>query len=506
MHLSYYSERVAAVRPRRKGLSITSAGLRNPEANPVTLARQMLLLAIGIHHCHRSLARSKLSRPPEEIIRSLARAAIEQVTTNTSMLASLESMDSMLLESCVYGNQGDIHKAWIATRRAVMTGQLLRMHEGPRQSLDTHRDLDVSVVWSCTQDVERMTSLLLGLPTSIPYDRFTKGVGLDIVVKAIPAKIIQRNEMTDEKEAMNLTNELSEDMLRIGEELAIMAETRQKSRHDPDVGFMFHNICFQSMVIQLHLPYMLFASDESRRNYSTVATVSACRDVLFRHIELKNVETIHPCCNMADFMACLAALAVLTAHLIGRSMSHSHNMLALQRANDRMSIEHALDMMDRPSYEANGSLVAQCISAIRSLLRLISANASQAFSVQRLTLPNTQNGDHDLVEIAIYGAGTVKINRRAVPADAAEQQELTVGGFGTLQILPAAPSETAEATITTGPSTTIDTLAPTLETWDALNNDWFFDGVFDASTFLDAFAGTGHEDDGRANTNVVTRW
>jgi hypothetical protein len=506
IRLSYYSERVEAERPRRKGLSITSAGLRNPDAGPVTLARQMLLLAIGIQHCHQSLAGSHLSQPPELVASSLARAAIQHVTTNESLLTSLESMDCILLESSFYGNKGDMQKAWIAMRRAITTGQLLRMHEGPRKSLNTHHDLDASVVWSCAQDVERITSLLIGLPTSIPYGHIAEGVGLDIVVKALPAKIVQRNELTDEKLAMDLTNELNEYMLRVGEELAIMTELRQKSRHDPDIGLMFHNICYQAMVVQLHLPYVLFASDEIQRNYSTVASVSACRDLLSRHTALKRLESIHPCCSLADFMACMAALALLSVHLIGRSVANSRNMLALQRASDKLLIEHALGAMSRPAYESDGSLVAQCITAIRSLLRLVSVNTGHAVSVHKFSEPNTPNSDHTLIEIEIQGAGTVKISRRGLSGDAAEQQALTIGGFGTLQILPNAPSVTAEETFPVGQSTTIDMLAPALETWDALNNDWFFDGVFDASTFFDAFAGTGHEDNVQPRTNVVNQW
>jgi hypothetical protein len=360
-------------------------------------------------------------------------------------------------------------------------------------------ELDASVVWSCTQGMERMVSLLVGLPTSVPLTENFDNMGLNAVAKSMAARVVKRNETVDPHAALDLTLKIHDEVLRIHEELSTV---QKATSEEPDVQILFHGLCLQTMILQLHAQYMMFSLDTMRRLQSTVACVQACRELLNQYTELRRLDSIHPCCGMSDFMACVGAIMLVMAHVIGHSVARTENMIAFQRPGDCELLERTLKTINSHQEKEDGSFVATCVRTLEQLLKLESCAAmGQTVQLERLpTGVTVQDVVHSRLLIDLSGAGMIEICRIGCP-NKSHSDGFVIGGVGTIQIelLPeielGCDTTTALPTISgrgdDGIGNSVSRISDTTTTWtqsETLDQDWLFDGVFDASTFLDAFA------------------
>lgn len=61
----------------------------------------------------------------------LLSAAANLVNVNDEMHGSLESLECLMLESVYHTNAGNLRKAWLVNRRAMLLAQLIGLHRHP---------------------------------------------------------------------------------------------------------------------------------------------------------------------------------------------------------------------------------------------------------------------------------------------------------------------------------------------------------------------------------------
>lgn len=148
---------------------ISEANLLNPNAHPVLLARQMLLFAAALQYLSSDEVIPGLTKHHHLIMEQIADSAITLVTTNDTLLGTLEGLENITLEGRYHVEGGNIRRAWITMRRAVMAAQLLGLHRPGHyrfKVINNKIDLNPEVMWASIVSMERGLSLLLGLPTS----------------------------------------------------------------------------------------------------------------------------------------------------------------------------------------------------------------------------------------------------------------------------------------------------------------------------------------------------
>lgn len=514
IHLTFYhaTSQCFPAEAKARVVEVNSKALRSPDNHPVLLARRILLLVVGLQHCSSLGSIPGLEQHPQHIIKKLAESAIDLVTTNDLLLGTVEAVDAILLESCYHANSGNLRRSWIAMRRAVVAVQLLGLHQ-PHQmngkTLREERNIDADVMWPCMTTMERLISMLTGLPTSIPA---AEGARTDLsqqnaIARTMTAKIIERNELMKFDSSPERTCNLDEELIHLGEQLpgkfwrpTCFAGMRTYSEEaSAEIQRTWDHVCYQTLIIQLHLPHMLHSSDDAQSSYSRSACVNASREVLTRRTALRTFNPIHPCCSMSDFMALVAALTLTLAHITSHSQGSPHYTLAHQRAADRATVERFIQAVTSLAALQEDGLAAKCASSLKALLKIEKA-AFRNRNIHIERLPSTLGSGtsmHDALILNVPHGGLVRLCRHGsvVPMPYQDaQDQFAVGGLGTIEILASSdpnPIDVGEShtssihsqepSLAALPESSGTMLAP-----QEVPNDWLFDG-FDTA-FFDAFA------------------
>lgn len=442
---------------------IRTANLLHPEAHPVLLARQMLLFAAAMQYLCPTKMIPGLTEPHHVIRERLAESAILMVTTNDSLLGSLEGLEAIILEGFYHIDSGNIRRAWITQRRAVMAAQLLGLHRPGHyrfKILNDHNDLDPEVMWDSIVCMERVLSLLLGLPTSTdpanPPVKEARSISvqeqkLPHLLMGITARILERNKIGNLQQAIAVSREIDRELVKITEQ---MSPTFWRPpafaglKIDSVDAFWearrtWEQMCYYILVNQLHLPYMMCPKNESQFVYSKIACVNASREILNLQIAVRTFNPITACCRMGDFMALIAGLTLMLAHIVSHCHKEMDNLLIHQRLADRATVERTLECMQSMSELQEDVLAAKCATLLKDLLA-VEADAAQAqnYCARRVEWDNSDHGDDGMaLIIKVPYVGAIRIAREGVTSEPfrvapprALHEEVTIGGIGSLHV------------------------------------------------------------------------
>lgn len=436
--------------------------LLRPETNLVLLARQMLLFAMALQCISPLRQISELSKHHHLIMADLAESAIKTVTTNESLLGSLEGIGNIVLEAIYHMDCGDLRRAWIAMRRAVMAAQLAGLHRrAPHQlrGLDDRNDLDSEIMWNSIIYMERITSLLSGLPTStgsanIALQEVTNdavpGQRLHVLIGNAAGRVLERNQIDSSQQALELTEDIDRALIKLAgqmptafwrppefaglarDSLEAFNETRRALSHSS----------YYTLVIQLHMPYMLCPSHASQGTYSKIACVNASREVLSREIALQTFNPISSCCRMNDFMALIAGMTLMLAHALSHCGHATEYLLVHQRLSDRALVERALECMPFVSELQEDMLVVRCVALLRDLLIIEQEAAREHDESSSHQGSQTYETGRDLLIMRAPFLGGIKISKGGVAAVASLRAEegrdlsggVSIGGIGSLRV------------------------------------------------------------------------
>ncbi|KAJ5199152.1 hypothetical protein N7491_000288 [Penicillium cf. griseofulvum] len=430
------------------------ANILYSESHPVLLARQMLLFAVGLQHLSPTKEIPSLTKHHRAIMEQLADSAIKLVNTNDVLLGTLEGLENLILEGFYHIDGGNIRRSWITMRRAVMTAQLLGLHRPGHyrfKIINQQNDLDPAVMWACVVSTEQFLCLLLGLPTSTSGASFTnpratsacvESGNLPVLIPDVVHKIIERNQMHAPQEALDVTQEIDQELLRVTEQWppAFWRPLQLAGLEVNSVDAFYEtrrawdHIFYYSLVNQLHLPYMLNPRHTSQRVYSRISCASASREILIRQIAIRTFNPITAGCRMGDFVALIAGMTLMLAHILSHCNKGTENLLVHHRVGDRATVKRALECMESMLELHEDVLTAKCTALLKNLLD-IEAGPTARYS------DDGQEDNQDVLIVMVPYVGAIRIARDGIsitPLDTEQEQVahegVTIGGFGSIHV------------------------------------------------------------------------
>ena len=413
----------------------------DPKTHPVLLARQMLVLGILLQYVHPgfSLATNGLSEQPRIIIKRLVDTAIGLVTTNDELLGTVESLECCLFEGLFQSNAGNLRRAWMAFRRAMVVGQLMGIHRSynpqPLRVIEQGRTTYPQHLWYRIVYADRTLSIMLGLPQGSLDVSMASPAALAADTPAgriermhcvLSARILERNESDPSLEDYATTRELDLELRKAAKEMpAKWWLIPNLADGGTDIQAIFWNmvrfVCqlfHYNLVNQLHLPYLLRSnapgadgvdSDTGRYQYSRAACVSASREMLSRFITYRTYNRIAFCCRTSDFCALMGSMTLLLAHLDAHRQQSCDSLLTHQRMSDRAMMEEVLENMEGINKLNMDALSGKSSELLR---RIMDIEAEAADAYQRFS---AEDGRRSGIADVTAREGEQKILRLCVP-------------------------------------------------------------------------------------------
>jgi hypothetical protein len=362
-----------------------------PGSHPIIVARKLLLLSVFLQGALANPSRkitSVTSLGWYEVLSQVVEAA-RLVTANDELVASVEGIECLIMESMYYDAVGNLQRAWMAIRRAIAMAQMMglhRAHHVPKSREDgSGLANDPKQMWFRLIQADRYISMMLGLPHgpsdsafaapnalegTSPVERMRR---LDVLAAGL---ILQRNDtdMHDAAATRQVDRLLQKSAASVPSQWWLPPNPALfPAGHDApglldEVIRLMDQFVHYHLVVQLHLPYLLRSPVDGGNNhnhnnnnstsdmYSKITSVTASRELLTRYVAFHQVSSTAHYCRGVDFLAFLTASTLCLAHLEAsqerqafpdddeNSEPPSYNGLAFlthQRPSDRGLMEQA---------------------------------------------------------------------------------------------------------------------------------------------------------------------
>ncbi|KAK3359671.1 hypothetical protein B0T25DRAFT_600824 [Lasiosphaeria hispida] len=417
--------------------------LPDPKTHPVLLARHMLMLATLLQFLYSRISPGGegLSESPRGMMHRLVDTAISLVTTNDEMLGTVEGLECVMLEGLFQANSGNLRRAWLAFRRALVVGQLMGLHRTyqhlPLKVIEQQARIYPHFIWHRINYADRTLCMMLGLPQGSPDRTMASPAALandtamgrvERMHSVLASRILERNELDPNSENFSLTQEIDSELQKAAQQLPgkwWLTPNLAKSTHDTSLMFwetlrLINQLFHYNLLNQLHLPYMLRSNSHpstgpntGRENYeySKITCVTAAREILTRFIMLRGLNQIAFSCRTMDFYALMAAMTLLLAHLDGHRRAKGGNVLKHQRLSDRAMVEEVLENMEGVNKLSMDVLSQKSSELLRRLLAIEgdSAAGRQNYSAESVAWPEAGNSEENVLRVCVPYFGTVKI-------------------------------------------------------------------------------------------------
>ena len=446
-----------------------------PLSHPVLIARKLLLLATVIQGI-RSKDSDRLCGMNIDSQTVMARAfdtATRLVTSNDELVVGpLEGIECVILESMYHNNAGNLRRAWLTNRRAMVLAQMTGLHTmSPHTTTvleeETRERVDPTYMWARLNFSDRYLSLMLGLPQGSPDDLFAtpEALGrcgpmerLERVAAVAGGLILKRNaaERTDLANTMRVDK-----MLREAAELmppewwlptprtAVLAGDNADA-FEESLRLMYH-ITHRHLLMQLHLPYMLLHSSGGKYDYSKAAATDASRAILTQYVSFRDsMSTAY--CRGVDFIAFIASTTLCIAHIervrqrrgddagggMTRLQAFRHN-----RLSDRGLLERVLQIMKTMARAENDAVALKISTILRPLLQIEGQSHGMGLSfrvcadaeAKREALQPFEHRENvGSLRIQIPYLGTIRIDKCA-PEGAGTPQPVDTGFVGLCDVV-----------------------------------------------------------------------
>ncbi|CAG8042307.1 unnamed protein product [Penicillium salamii] len=475
----------------------------SPTAHPVLIARYMLYMANLLQHNHPTLhpMSNELSESPRKIMDRLTHSVSNLVISNDDIIACVEGLECMLIESWFQVNGGNLRKALITIRRALTIAQLMGYHRPTGhikcRVVDPQTKAHPRFLWFRCVFLERHICNMLGLPqTTLDHSMASREnlendipMGcLERIHCVVASRILERHHSSQPFNDYSTTKDIDEDLKNAAAKLPCkwwLTPNLAMVKDQPDALFwemrkLFHQLFHYNLLIQLHLPYMLSSSVGQNSNYSRVACANAAREVLSRFLAFRNFNKFASSCRTYDFFGLMAGLTLLIAHLDSyrraaaiaasspsQQVMTPEDLLAHQRPNDRALIEQIQENIEKASQLDGDALSTESSHLLKRLLKIEAEAADNNVSFMRDlpsgTLHELYGSDEHHVHLHVPYLGTVQVthsgvisklpthstNARGAENDAESTFESTVNASGKQAHGSGSPSGASRAEIAT---------------------------------------------------------
>ncbi|KAI0457023.1 hypothetical protein F5B21DRAFT_512888 [Xylaria acuta] len=377
-----------------------------PNTHPVLLAKYMFDLATALHYLDPETYGQLdcLSQKPHVLAKRLTDTARSLVTTDDELLGIYQA------------NCGNLRRAWIAFRRAMVAGRLMGSYRPLYRPLKL---IDLQVPDSTHN---RFHCLMLGLPQgssdrSMAFEsalaRDTPLGRLERIRCAIASRILERNDADPTSLDPITLKQIDHGLQEAAKAMpsswwlapSLPTAVVAASKGDRSVFWEMLRLVTQlyhyNLLNQLYLPYILrFNPAEPWPGHFQLACVNAFNRVPF-------------CCHAADFFALVAALTLLLAHLDSHRRRHYHDDTSSNGGNLYFLAHRYLG--DRALLD-NDTLSAKSTGLLRRLLDIEAKAADgETYSAQREgSLEAAQGQVHDdahVLRIGMPHFGTIRMTR-----------------------------------------------------------------------------------------------
>lgn len=239
--------------------------------------------------------------------------------------------------------------------------------------------------WFRLAYMDAMISLMLDLPhggqeLNMEHDLpgATPSCKLERVHTLVSRRIIDRNRRNTFHKDLDTTRELDQELLNAAKSFpdkfwaplnftALTPNTREAFWELMRMCDQVHHL---NLVHLLHLPYLLRSDKENAYyTYSKITCVNASRELLSRFVAFRqfnyNAATIY--CRTADFLALMASMTLLLAHIDSHKTEGS-DWRAHQRLGDRAMVLQLLELLEETGTRTADNLTRKSAEQLRRLL------------------------------------------------------------------------------------------------------------------------------------------
>ncbi|KAL4757734.1 fungal specific transcription factor domain-containing protein [Aspergillus foveolatus] len=431
-------------------LSITGPGV-----HPVLIARHMLHLASFLQHLHPDLHDEikGLSEPPSVMRERLAEMAIRLVTTQDQFVGSVEFLKCIMIQSLYEANCGHLRRSWMTARRAMAIAQSMGFHQsGARLQYQVlHPDTKAypHFMWFRIVFYDRQMCLLLGMPEGSP-DR-TMGYDAMLVQDTRIGRLERQHCVV-----MSRLLESSHADPVICSDYSLIRDLDREQKAEGDFALGYATLVRAAVPLQppQPAPSALPAPPVGRAQVRLLSNhLRQCftRDPLPVH-HAASLEPSRLSCRTIDFIALMAAMTLLLAHLNRYRYPQIDDFLAAQALGDRAMIEQAqehievLDRLNADPLSARSARLLRRLLAIEARAAdgedLHSAQAVRVQSPGSEPQPEATHSDDKHVYIPYFGVIQAAGEIVSAAAHPSTPTVVPPGAEGQAQTRPAAAATT----------------------------------------------------------------
>lgn len=393
-------------------------------SHPVLFARTLLVLGTFIQGILPSSIQSlgEMGVTCREIMSRVVDIAIRLVTTNDDLVCSVEGLECIMIEAQYHNYAGNLHKAWMAVRRATAVAQLMALHRGLKSpslkilDAETRKNFNLDHMCFRLVEMDRYLSLMLGLPPTSLEARFTTPKALENCSSidrmqrlhcAVAGRILQRSDA--DLDDFSKTDEI-EILLRTATAdlppqwwLVPKFESINKDEIIHDVVHLMDQISHYHLLLRLHLPYLMRVSENRRYDQSRIIAVNVSREILFCYLAFRTSNPGHFYCRGTDFLALVAIIVLSFVHIESQKRCNRpdkqlesgapFDFLAHSRPSDRDAMERTLNIIETMAREGPDPIASRIARIIRHLLA-IEVNAANG-TAYRTSSSKSDEGEFD---------------------------------------------------------------------------------------------------------------
>ncbi|KAF7591407.1 hypothetical protein BBP40_001568 [Aspergillus hancockii] len=395
-----------------------------PGSHPVLIARQLLALGTYLQGVLPSSTQGSegAGTSYSDVMVCAVNRAIRLVTTNDELVGSVEGIECIMLEAMYHNHAGNLHRAWMAVRRAISVAQMIALPRGldspSLKILDpiTRATFDPNHVCFRLVQMDRYLSLMLGLPQGSleapfatpqalqechPIDRMER------IHCVVAGRILQRKD--DDINNLAKAHDIDQVLQKAAGEVSpqwwltpeVVSCNSDNAVRLSDTMRLMGQFTHYHLLTRLHLPYMLRSSTDGRYDHSKITAVNASREILSRYVVFRTSHPSHFYCRGIDFLAFVAITVMCIAHIESRrhdqqstgspNASTFFSSLAHSRPSDRGTMERTLDIIKSMALAGTDGIASKLSRVIHHLLA-VEAIAAQG-TIYRTRPSNGEEGE-----------------------------------------------------------------------------------------------------------------
>jgi hypothetical protein len=417
-----------------------------PGSHPVLVARKLLFLgsilqgALSASHVPASL-RNHFSG----IMTRAIDTATRLVTTNDALTASIEGLECIMIEAMIQNYTGNLHRAWMTTRRGSAVAQALGLHQGSKSPLLKCLDAETNASFDPDQfcfrivEMDRYLSITLGLPMS---SLETRALTPEALAQCDPLDrmarqhcIIAGQMLSGERSKRSLEGlqEMEDELQKAANEMSpqwwltpdLVPGDDTAANPFQEVARVNYQFSHYLLLLRAHLPYIMRYSPEY--DHSRLAAAGASREMLARYVAFRRWNPGHFYCRGADYLAFIAVTVLCLVYVDARSTTEQDarsrtaagKLLTANRLTDRGTMERTLGILKRMRSDATAIKLANIMQ------HLLDVEGNVADGARYSAVARDDNGavecngdlldDQNTLQLNIPYFGTIQLQRKQIP-------------------------------------------------------------------------------------------